>query len=143
MDLASLPIEIAPLQAHEFACPQAETRRHNTHRSNRFSQFVQQHPELLNRQDPGLSKTLRRTFYSDETHRISFDWNQFPTHRPIEEQVHHFPDVAFTFSGKLQIVDPKLDGKRLYLGDWNISPFGFYVGVDPAYISRARYLSLR
>jgi hypothetical protein len=55
--------------------------------------------------------------------------------------VHHFPDVALAFSGELQIVDPKLYGKWLHLGDWNVSPLGLYVGIDPAYVPGTRYLT--
>jgi hypothetical protein len=35
--------------------------------------------------------------------------------------------------------DPKLDGKWLHLGDWNVSPLGLYVGIDPANIPGAFY----
>src|ERR1700740_3580491 len=90
VNFKGLPIEIAPLQAYEFARPQAEARRHNTHCLNWFLQLVKQPTEFLDRQNPWLPETFRGTFDPDEAHGIhSIYIDKLPLHRPVEQDMHN------------------------------------------------------
>ena len=109
MDFKGFPVEVARLEAHDFACCQAEVRRHDAHRSDGFLELVEQRPEFLDRQNPGLPETLRRTFHTDEAHGVHpVNIDVFPFHRPVEQNVHNAAYVSLTLWCKIEKVTPRV-----------------------------------
>ena len=110
MDFKSFPIEVAPLQVHEFACPEAEARRHDAHRSDGLLELVMLHPEFFDRQNSGLSETFRRAFHTDETHGIHpVNIDEFPFHRPAEQNMHDAAHVPLALRCEIEAHEPFLD----------------------------------
>src|SRR5260370_33403165 len=95
-------------------------------------------------EDPGLSETLRRTFHTDETHRIHpVNIDEFPFHRPVEQNMHDAAHMALALRCKIETHEPFLDKERFHFSYRNASPLRLHMMVDPRTILARGGMTLR
>src|SRR5712692_1607721 len=132
MDLKTLPIEVAPLQADQLACAEPETHRNDAHCADGLLQVLQKKEELPHGQSSRLLQTFRRTFHPHQIHRIHLvHVDQFPLHRPVEQDVHDAADVPFALRRKIKFRKPFLNEQRLDFLNRNVRPLWFNMVNQP------------
>ena len=83
--------------------------------------------ELFDRQDSRLAPTLRYVLHPYETDGIGLVWDQFPSHRTVEDHPHLILQVSFALWCKVESLEPLFDCQRLDLLQRVLAPFGFDV----------------
>jgi len=101
-DVETFPIEITPLQSHDFTHPQTKTDRNQSHGVVGLGQLFQQEPDLFRRQHTGYAPAPAALAYQID--RIGID--QLPSPRALIEEMKHASNMDLAFRCQMERPQP-------------------------------------
>jgi hypothetical protein len=104
LQLAFLPIEVAPVQAEYLADPQTQTCPNDSHGAIRLRDVFQNLAELFYGQYDRLTHALGGVSHPHEAHGVALISKQFPSHRAVENDPHLVFQVGPTLGCKVELL---------------------------------------